>query len=229
MAILPEIEILYADREVIAVRKPVGILSESSANRDGLPDLLAGKLRDMGQPTDLYPIHRLDKGVGGVLLLARAKSAAGALSADVAAHKVEKEYRAVIHDRPPEGAGEFFDLLFHDRTKNRSYVVNRMRRGVKDARLEYRVLSSADTEDGSLTLVSVILGTGRTHQIRVQFSSRQLPLWGDDRYGRREKGDIALYCRRIAFTHPKTGKRTEIVAPCPDAFPWTLFDANFEK
>lgn len=221
-----DLEILYSDSDVIAVRKPVGILSESSAAGDGLPDLLAAKLRETGEPSDLYPIHRLDKGVGGALLLARTKFAAGKLSADVAAHKVEKEYRAVIHDRPPEASGEFFDLLFHDRTKNRSYVVDRMRRGVKDARLEYRILTSADDEDGELTLVSVILGTGRTHQIRVQFGSRHLPLWGDDRYGRREKGDIALYCRRIAFTHPKTGKRTEIVADPPKTFPWTLFPEN---
>ncbi len=223
---MSELEILYCDTDTIAVQKPIGVLSESTAACDGLPDLLAAKLRAMGQPADLYPIHRLDRGVGGVLLLARTKSAAAKLSADVANRKIEKEYRTVIHDRPPEASGEYFDLLFHDRTKNRSYVVNRMRHGVKDARLEYRILSSADTEDGELTLVSVILGTGRTHQIRVQFASRHLPLWGDDRYGRREKGNIALYCHRIAFTHPKTGKRMEIVAACPNTFPWTLFPAN---
>lgn len=224
---MPEIGILYADGDLIAVNKPAGMLSESSPAGDGLPDRLAADLRADGQPDLLYPVHRLDRGTSGVLLLARTPAAAAKLSADLAARRMEKEYLAVIHGVPEPPSGEMTDLLFHDRAKNRSYVVNRMRRGVKDARLDYRTLACADLPDGGkLSLISVILHTGRTHQIRVQFASRRLPLWGDNRYGLREKGGIALFCRRIAFTHPATGLSVEIAAPLPDGFPWRLFSEN---
>ncbi|MGM9636861.1 MAG: RluA family pseudouridine synthase [Eubacteriales bacterium] len=217
------LEILYLDRELIAVRKPVGIVSESTEKGDGLPDLLSEKLRKMGQSPMLYPLHRLDKGVSGVVLLARTKVAAAKMTAEIAAHHVEKEYLAVIHNRPAEASGEMFDLLYHDRVKNKSYVVDRMRGGVKDAELRYGILGSADTDDGELTLVRVELLTGRTHQIRIQFASRRMPLWGDDRYGRREKGNVALFCHQITFTHPGTGKIVGISSPPPNAYPWTLF------
>lgn len=222
------LEILCLDREWIAVRKPCGIVSEFTEKGDGLPDLLSEKLRKMGQSPTLFPLHRLDRGVSGVLLLARTKSAAAKMNAEIAAHHVEKEYLAVVHDRPAEASGEMFDLLYHDRVRNKSYVVDRMRSGVKDARLRYGILGSADTDDGELTMVRVELLTGRTHQIRVQFASRRLPLWGDDRYGRREKGNVALFCHRITFTHPKTGKTVEISAPPPDSYPWTLFRTRSE-
>ncbi len=226
---MSEIEILYADTHLIAVNKPAGLLSESTPTGDGLPDRLAAQLRLDGQPDALYPLHRLDRGTLGVLLLARTPAAAAKLSADMAARRIQKEYLAVIHGIPAAPAGEMADLLFHDRVKNRSYAVDRMRRGVKDARLDYRVLAAADTDSGPLALVSVILHTGRTHQIRVQFSSRKLPLWGDDRYGLREKGGIALCCHRIAYTHPASGQPMEIIAPVPGGFPWSLFPENVRK
>lgn len=216
-------EILYLDSDLIAVQKPCGIVSESTDKGDGLPDVLSEKLRSMGQSPTLYPLHRLDKGVSGVLLLARTKSAAAKMTAEIAAHHVDKEYLAVVHDRPSEASGELFDLLYHDRIKNKSYVVDRMRGGVKDARLRYGIVGSSDTEEGELTMLRVELLTGRTHQIRVQFASRRLPLWGDDRYGRREKGNIALFCHMIAFPHLKTGKRIKVSAPPPKTYPWTLF------
>lgn len=220
-----DLPILYADSDLIAVNKPAGMLSQSTDSGDGLPDLLAAKLREAGQSDRLYPIHRLDREVSGVLLLARTPSAAARLSADMAARKIEKRYRAVVHGRPAEPSGEMFDLLFHDRVKNRSYTVDRMRKGVRDARLEYKVLDGRRAPDfGELTLLEIVLHTGRTHQIRVQCSSRQLPLWGDLRYGLREKGGIALYCRRIALAHPANGRPVEIVASTPKTFPWTLFE-----
>lgn len=219
-----ELEILCMDSDLIAVKKPCGIVSESTPKGDGLPDVLSELLRKRGESPTLYPLHRLDRGVGGVLLLARTKTAAAKMTAEIASHHVQKEYLAIVHDRPPEASGELFDLLYHDRIKNKSYVVDRMRGGVKDARLRYGILNSADTDDGELTLLKIELLTGRTHQIRVQFASRRMPLWGDSRYGRREQGNVALFCHRIAFLHPGTGKKVEISARPPTDFPWNLFE-----
>jgi 23S rRNA pseudouridine1911/1915/1917 synthase len=151
---------------------------------------------------EIYPVHRLDREVGGVMVYARTRDAAAALSQSIQAGVVKKEYLAVVLGVPEQESGILEDLLLHDTRKNKSYVVKRMRGGVRKARLSYQVL---ETKEGR-SLVQVRLFTGRTHQIRVQFASRQLPLQGDGRYGG-GSGTIALWSVRLTFPHPKTKKQ----------------------
>lgn len=213
------IPLLYVDRELAVCVKPRGISSESP----GLPELLAEEL----DGRSLSCVHRLDKAVGGVMVYARTPRAAAALSRQIAERSLEKEYLAVVPGRPEEDEAVLRDLLFHDRGRNKSYVVRRSRAGVKEAALSYRVLESADGR----TLLAVTLLTGRTHQIRVQFASRALPLLGDVKYGSAERGcPIALWSHRLAFTHPGDGRRLCFSAPPERAFPWDLFTAvNLES
>ena len=136
---------------------------------------------------------------------------------------MEKEYLAVLRGHPPEKEGELIDLLFRDAAKNKSYVVKRMRKGVREAKLSYRTLAETD----KLTLVRVRLFTGRTHQIRVQFSSRGLPLLGDIRYGSKDANcSTALWSYRLALTHPITGERIDVTQPPPEQYPWNLFNCD---
>ncbi len=203
-------EILYRDSDIAVVIKPVGLSSE----RGGLVDILESELG-----CEVYPLHRLDTGVGGVMLYALNRRAAAVLSADIQAGLLVKEYFAVVYGKPENDSGAYEDLLFHDRLKNKSYTVKKQRSGVKKALLDYRVTAQAD----GLSLVEIRLHTGRTHQIRVQFSSRRTPLYGDGKYGgRAEKSGIALFSRRISFAHPKTKEALSFEAK-PTGAPWDKF------
>ena len=207
------IPILYEERGFLVCLKPPGLLSQSGPG----DDLLQALSRQAGG--SFLPVHRLDRGVGGVMAVARSKSAAAALSAAVAQRKFEKEYLCLVRGRPLEEAGTYRDLLLHDRQRNKSFVVDRMRGGVKEAELDYRCLASS----GGLSLVHVRLRTGRTHQIRVQFSSRKHPLWGDGKYGSHQKGSLALQSAGLAFRHPVSGKEMSFTLPAPAGLPWELF------
>ena len=177
-------EILYSDRDMAVCVKPVGLDSETEVPEE-LKQTLGG---------ELFPIHRLDKNVGGVMVYARTKQAAAELSRAVQAGSMVKEYVALVHGTPPE-TGDWEDLLWKDSGKNKVFVVKRLRGGVKKARLEYRVLSA-----GECSLVRILLHTGRSHQIRVQFSSRGFPLVGDHKYGARDSSPAPmLFSCRITF------------------------------
>ena len=178
-------EILYSDPEIVVCVKPVGMDSEHE-----VPQALGG---------EVYPIHRLDKNVGGVMVYAKKKASAAALSRAVQEGTMVKEYVAMVHGTPPE-AGDWEDLLWKDSAKNKVFVVKRERRGVKKARLEYKRLTEGET-----SLVRIRLHTGRSHQIRVQFSSRGFPLVGDHKYGSRdEKTEPMLFS--CCLTFPYKGK-----------------------
>ena len=173
-------EVLHSDKHFVVIVKPVGMDSEHD-----VPAALDG---------EIYPIHRLDKNVGGVMVYARTKYAAAALSKAVQDGAMVKEYVAAVHGTPPE-SGDWTDFLFKDSSKNKVFVVKKERRGVKKARLEFNRLT-----EGPQSLVHVRLHTGRSHQIRVQFASRGFPLVGDGKYGARD--DLAaplLYSCRITF------------------------------
>ncbi len=214
-------EILYEDNAITVAVKPPDLLSEQTPDRKGFADLLA--VRNPNGYVGV--IHRLDRGVGGVMVYARTPQAAAKLSAAIQSHRMRKEYLAVVHGIPSDADGEWRDLLFHDRTKNKTFVVDRSRRGVKEAILSYEVLHSFSHDGfGQLSLVRVRLQTGRTHQIRVQFSSRGYPLVGDGKYGARDRAPIALFSHRLSFPHPDSGKPMEF-SKDPEGELWK--DATF--
>ena len=185
-------EILYSDPHLAVCVKPVGLDSES--------ELPAALIETLGG--EIYPIHRLDKNVGGVMVYARTKQAAAQLSKAVQDGAMVKEYVALVHGTPPE-TGDWTDLLFKDSRKNKVFVVKRERKGVKKARLEFARLTSREE-----SLVRIRLHTGRSHQIRVQFSSRGFPLVGDHKYGSRdEKTEPMLFSCCITF--PWKGKQMQ--------------------
>ena len=211
-------EILYQDSTLWVAVKPPEALSEQTANQDGFADLLAAQNKGY-----VGVVHRLDRGVGGVMVYAKTREAAAKLSACVQDRSMQKEYLAVLCGSPEEPTATLCDLLFHDRCANKTYVVDRERKGVKEAILDYELLSSVSTEEhGILSLVRVTLHTGRTHQIRAQFSHRGLPLLGDRKYGSRSSGSIALFSHRLSFPHP-TGKKMLSFSKEPSGFPWSLF------
>ncbi len=204
------VKALYLDDSVAVCVKPVGLDAQKA-----MPEALQ---RQYGG--EFFCIHRLDRDVGGVMIYARSRSAATALSRAIASGVLEKQYLAVCAGCPAPEEGELDDLLYHDSSVNKTYVVKRMRKGVKEASLRYRVLES----NGNLSLVSVCLLTGRTHQIRVQFASRRMPLAGDVKYGSRFRDcGISLWSAALSVPHPLTGEILRFSAPPPMGWPWNLF------
>ena len=211
-----DIEILFEDGDILVINKPVGILSEDSQKGEkGIITYLQNENRK-----DLHLLHRLDREVGGVMVFAKNKKSASILSTDIANGKFYKSYLAVTDGIPESDEGVYKDLLFKDSKKNRSFVVNRMRKGVREASLEYVVLKKNEKN----ALLRVLLHTGRTHQIRVQFSSRKTPLTGDGRYGSKVRDcSIALYSHKIAFNHPRTMEMVDFISN-PD---FSVYTWNF--
>ncbi len=188
-------EVLYSDRDITVCVKPVGLDSEHEVPQ-ALREALGG---------EVYPLHRLDKNVGGVMVFARNAKTAAVLSKCIQNGDMVKEYVALVHGTPPE-SGDWQDLLFKDSRKNKVFVVQKQRAGVKAARLEFQRL-----EAGEESLVQIRLHTGRSHQIRVQFASRGFPLVGDHKYGSRAKQtEPMLYSWRITF--PFGGKQLQFSA-----------------
>lgn len=206
-------EILYADAHIAVAVKPAGVLSQDAGEHS-----MPGLLREQLGAEQVFLVHRLDRDVGGVMVYALSQKAAAGLSRAVQERTMEKRYLAVLRGIPEEEQATLEDLLFHDQRRNKTYVVDRPRKGVKDAKLEYTLLEK--TEERSL--VDILLHTGRTHQIRVQFASRQLPLVGDGKYGGKG-GTLGLWCRSLTFPHPITGKVLSFSQNPPHAEPWSGF------
>lgn len=218
--------VLYNDAELTVALKPVGVSSQNEEGKASMTALLSDYYTKENERATPYVLHRLDTGVGGVMVYAKNERAAAILSRDIAEGKLTKGYYAVVAGDASASLGkegELFDLLFKDSKKNKSFVVERKRRGVKEAALRYRVLAKCEYEGNVLSLVEIELITGRTHQIRVQFSSRGLPLVGDGKYGSRVKGDIALFSKALAFRHPKTRQPMRFELPLPDRAIFDLF------
>lgn len=208
-------EILYQDRDIIVCIKPNRVLSTDEPG--GLPELLRQELQN--PKADIRTVHRLDRVVGGLMVVARNKKSASELSRQVREDGFGKEYLAVVHDGPRQD-GTLRDLLLRNKQERKTYVVREPGKDVQEAILHYQVLGRKE----DLTRVRIQLVTGRTHQIRAQFSSRDWPLVGDRKYSlRQDPCEIALWSCRISFTHPGTGEKMSFTAEPPAVYPWTEF------
>ncbi|MCR4633683.1 MAG: RluA family pseudouridine synthase [Erysipelotrichaceae bacterium] len=198
-------KVLYEDNHLLVVEKPVNVPMQEDASKD--EDLLSIAKTYIKEkykkPGDVYLglLHRLDRPVGGVCVFARTSKAAARMSRQISEHSFKKEYLAIVSDNGLKDSGRFQDKLLKD---HRTNTVRVDPKG-KDASLDYEVLKRKD----NLALVRVYLHTGRSHQIRVQFASRNHPLWGDQRYNKKASAgqQIALWSNRIEFTHPVSGER----------------------
>ena len=206
-------KLVYKDDDIIVCLKPARVLSTDEPG--GVPDLCREALGDPG--ADVRTVHRLDRVVAGLMVLARNAKAASELSRQIREDEFEKEYQAVVHGQA-ENAATLRDLLGRDKARRMTFVAPEPAKGVQEAVLDYWLLKQ--TKD--MSRVQIRLHTGRTHQIRVQFASRNMPLVGERKYSERnDPCEIALWSCRLAFTHPRTGQRMEFTHEPPMEFPWT--------
>lgn len=205
-------ELIYCDADIAVCVKPARVLSTDEPG--GMPELV----REALGTDDVRTVHRLDRVVSGLMVLARSAAAASELSRQIREDGFEKEYLAILHGHPEQDAGQLRDLLLRDKQERKTYIVTEPAKGVQEAILTYQV--QAQTAD--LTRVRIQLQTGRTHQIRAQFSGRGMPLVGDKKYSLLEDDcEIALWSYRLAFCHPTTGKPMEFILEPPAVYPWT--------
>ncbi|MBR1736643.1 MAG: RNA pseudouridine synthase [Firmicutes bacterium] len=219
--------ILYNDDSLIAVIKDFGIASQSEKSGElSLSELLE---KELSYP--LYIVHRLDKPVGGIILYAKNKKAASDISSEIQSGNLIKEYTAVSCGSAKE-KDTLCDTLITNHRLNISKVVNKGTQGGKEALLEYKKISETETSEyGTLSLLSVILHTGRHHQIRVQLAHAGLPLWGDTKYNqeiqrKRRFERIGLFASKLEFIHPETKEKISLASPLPDLAPFDLFKEN---
>lgn len=215
------VKILFEDEYIIICEKEAGMISEDSDSDESLPKILRKQIN-----CGIYTLHRLDKPVGGAIMYAKTKKSASAFSAMISDNRLNKKYIAVTEGVLNEKSGEMRDLLFKDSRKNKTFVVKRIRKGVKEAVLKYNVISENDNR----SMVEIELKTGRSHQIRVQFASRKAPLAGDGKYGSRDnKCSVALWSYSLSFMHPFT-KQQICITSLPDfsVYPWSEFRTENE-
>lgn len=207
-------ELIYQDNSIVVCVKPARVLSTDEPG--GVPELVR---QELGDPkADVRTVHRLDRVVSGLMVLARNAQAASELSRQIREDQFEKEYLAVVHGAPESDSGRFCDLLLRDKARRMTFVTGEMAKGVQPAALKYQVLN----RNNGMSRVRIQLETGRTHQIRVQFSSRDLPLVGERKYAVLDDPcEIALWSYRLAFIHPATGEKMEFTLEPPAVYPWT--------
>ena len=211
---MTDFKIIHVDPAFVVCIKPPRVLSTDEPG--GVPDLCRDALGEQNFRT----VHRLDRVVSGLMVLARTKRAASDLSAQIRDGIFRKEYTAVLHGTPNEPTGTLVDLLARNKAERKTYVVTEPGKDVQEAILNYELL--ARTENFSKVRIELV--TGRTHQIRCQFSSRNLPLVGDRKYSENEDNcEIALWSSLLRFNHPKTGETLTFTAPPPDEYPWNQF------
>ena len=220
--------VVFKSRDLVVVRKPAGIPSQPDNTGDeSILDLTACELSADGEDSELFLVHRLDRVVGGLLVLARNKKSAAALSALAASGELGKEYLAVVEGKC-EG-GEMRDYLYKNSALSKSFVTDKGKFGAKPAHLIYECLEAVQTERGARSLVRVRLITGRFHQIRAQFSSRLMPLVGDGKYGSSDRTvrNPALYAYGICID--REPHLAVYSSPDTDSYPWNLFSEESYK
>lgn len=209
-------DLIYKDSALVVCIKPPRVLSTDEPG--GMPELVRAEL---GMGADVRTVHRLDRVVSGLMVLARGAKAASELSRQIREDEFEKCYLAAIHGDAGDG-GTMTDLLYRDKARKMTFVTDTLGKGVQEAVLDYETLARAD----GMSKVKIILRTGRTHQIRCQFASRGCPIVGDRKYGTLTDSDcdIALWSHELSFTHPETGERLRFSAEPPEVWPWTAFE-----
>ena len=208
-------EIIYQDKDILVCVKPARVLSTDEPG--GLPELIRQKLGDPN--ADIRTVHRLDRVVSGLMVLARNAKAASELSRQIRENQFEKEYLAVVHGCPGNQTGTMRDLLVRDKVRKMTMVAEAPGKDVQEAILHYQMLST----NGQMSRVQIQLVTGRTHQIRVQFSSRGMPLIGERKYATgTDDCELALWSYRIAFKHPETGKNMDFHRMPLETYPWSI-------
>lgn len=215
------IDIIFEDKHICICKKMPGMISEFSDSDTSLAKMLSEQIK-----SDIFVLHRLDKPVGGAIIYAKTKAAASAFSKMIQENSLEKEYITVIDGKPENLNGTLTHLLFRDKQKNKTYVVKRMRKGVKEAKLNYEVIGTNDSH----SLIKVHLITGRTHQIRAQFAAEKTPVTGDGKYGSKDnKCTTALWSHKLTFIHPFTNQKiTADCLPDFDKYPWSLFKTEYK-
>ena len=208
------IRILYQDPSILVIIKPARVLSTDEPG--GVPDLVR---QTMNEPhADVRTVHRLDRVVSGLMVLARNPKAASELSRQIRENEFQKEYLAVIHGNPQPASGTLQDLLGRDKARKMTFVAPEPGKGVQEAILHYQT----EEAQQEMSRIRIQLVTGRTHQIRVQFSSRGMPLVGERKYATLEDPcEIALWSCKLGFRHPETGEFMTFSEDPPAIFPWT--------
>lgn len=221
------INVIYEDNHLLVVEKPVNVLSQGDDTNDkDMVNLLKNYLKvKYNKPGNVFVglVHRLDRPVGGIMVFAKTSKAASRLSEQVRNKSFKKTYRAVLNGNMKKDKDILKDYLYKNKKTNMVSVVNKNHKDAKDAELSYETISKNE----KFSMVQVDLKTGRSHQIRVQFSSRNHPLFGDQRYGQHinKKGDqIALWSYKIEITHPTTKEKMEFICNPPNNYPWNLFE-----
>ena len=211
------VDIIFEDSSIIVCLKPAGLQSQGGTN--DLVAMLDGYFAEKEPSAKAFAVHRLDKETAGVLVFAKNSPSAAKLSAQITNGEMKKHYFAVVQGKPDENSGVLKDLLFHDRQKNKTFTVKKSRKGVKEASLEYKTVGHSE----GFSLLDILLHTGRTHQIRVQFASRKMPLFGDRKYGG-SNGKLALFAYKLEFRHPITNENLCFEAkPDSNESPWNMF------
>ncbi|WP_156289322.1 RluA family pseudouridine synthase [Oceanobacillus salinisoli] len=220
------VPILYEDNHLLFVEKPVNIPVQEDRSKD--EDLLTHLKKDLKvrhqKPGNVYLalIHRLDRPVGGVMVFSKTSKAASRLSDAIRRNSVDKKYLAVVRGIPPKDYGVLKDYLVKDRSKNKVYTTQPNHKKAKKAVLEYQVIGKKK----GMSLLSIQLHTGRPHQIRVQLSSRNIPIYGDQKYGEKVNTpgeQIALWSQELAIEHPTKKEEIKIHSLPPNHYPWNLW------
>ena len=207
-------DIIYQDKDIVVCVKPPRVLSTDEPG--GVPDLVRQALGDPN--ANVRTVHRLDRTVSGLMVLARRSKAAAELSRQIREGIFQKEYLAVVHGVPAPEQGTMRDLLQRNKAERKTYVVTEPGKDAQEAILHYQTLNRT----GDMSRVRIQLETGRTHQIRCQFSSRGLPLVGDRKYSTiPDECEIALWSYRLAFLHPYRQEPMEFVLEPPEDYPWS--------